>query len=463
LTESEAAAARTGAAFRQFLAWLEVFNSADRTRIGEFLKTSFPAQMLEAEMSFRKRTTGFEFRRLEQASSTSITGLMQERNADQFVRFSLEIEPAEPHRIKRFTLVPVPRPADSTEARLNEPELITALSAKLKDDVENDRFSGAILLAKLDEGATKVLFSEAYGLQDREKKLANTLDTRFHIGSMTKMFTAISILQLVQAGKINLMDPVSKYIPDYPNKDIANKVTIHHLLTHTGGTGDIFGPELSAHRLEVRSLDDYVNLFGKRGPAFEPGSVWAYSNYGMVLLGVVIERVSGQSYYDYVADHIYKPAEMTRSGSEPENTKLLGRAIGYMRDEGANTWTPNTETLGYRGSSAGGSYSTVGDLLKFAVALMDHRLLSVENTQLLITGKVDTGKGFMYGYGFQDWRKNGAGAIGHNGGAPGMNGELRIYPQTGYVVAVLSNLDPPAAQQVSAFLDLRLPQEQKQR
>lgn len=114
---------------------------------------------------------------------------------------------------------------------------------------------------------------------------------------MNKMFTAVAILQLVQAGKIKLTDPVGKYLTDYPNQDAASKVTIHHLLTHTGGTGDIFGPEFDSHRLDLKTLNDYVSLYGKRAPAFvEPGSKWAYSNYGILLAGVVIERVSGKSY-----------------------------------------------------------------------------------------------------------------------------------------------------------------------
>jgi CubicO group peptidase (beta-lactamase class C family) len=129
-----------------------------------------------------------------------------------------------------------------------------------------------------------------------------------------------------------------------------------------------------------------------------------------------------------------------------------------MRQQGTGAWVPNTDTLPYRGTSAGGGYSTVGDLVKFASALMGHQLLNTQYTDLLITGKVDAGGGNMYGYGFEDGRKNGAGAVGHSGGAPGMNGDLRIYPQSGYVVAVLSNMDPPAAQQVSGFVDLRLPQ-----
>jgi len=461
MTAEEAATARTGVPFHQFSAWLEAFNSGDRTRIGQYLETSFPSIKLDAEMNFRERTGGFELRSLEQATDTTLTGLVQERGSDQFGRFNLVVETDEPHRIARLGINAIPRPAEFPMPRLSEAEAIAALRAEVEKDAAAGRFAGAVLLAHLENGdkPAKVLFSGAYGLADREKNVANKLDTRFRIGSMNKMFTAVSVLQLVQAGKIKLTDPLGKYIADYPNRDVAAKVTIHHLLTHTGGTGDIFGPEFNARRLELRTLNDYVALYGKRAPAFEPGSRWVYSNYGMLLAGVVVERVSGQSYYDYVAEHIYKPAGMTLTGSEPESEAVRDRSIGYMRPQGSGAWTPNTDTLPYRGTSAGGGYSTVGDLMKFADALMGHKLLNAENTQLLIAGKVDSGGGGRYAYGFEDGRKDGVGAVGHGGGAPGMNGDLRIYPQSGYVVAVLSNLDPPAAQQVSAFLDLRLPKQ----
>jgi D-alanyl-D-alanine carboxypeptidase len=458
LTASEVEAARTGAPFRQFSAWLEAFNSGDREQISQFLAANYPSRNLEEEMKFRAQAAGFEFRALEQASPTSVTGLVQARDADGFARFVVQVEPEEPHRIARFNLLVVPRPAEFPLPRMSEAEAIAALREKLEKAATTDHFSGTALVARIGNGTATELFSGAYGLADRENKVANAIDTRFRLGSMNKMFTATAILQLVQAGKIKLTEPLGTYITDYPNQDVATKVTIHHLLTHTGGTGDFFGPQYSARRLEMKTLDDYVALYGTRAPAFEPGSRYAYSNYGMVLLGVVIERVSGQSYYDYVAEHIYKPAGMARSGSEPESETVGGRAIGYMRPRGGGDWTPNTDTLGYRGSSAGGGTSTVGDLLKFATALLGHKLLDAEHTDLLITGKVDTPGGGMYAYGFVDARKDSIGAVGHSGGAPGMSGDLKIYPQSGYVVAVLSNLDPPAAPQISAFVNLRLPQ-----
>ncbi len=348
------------------------------------------------------------------------------------------------------------RALDLALHRLTEADALEALSARAEKLAGKGELSGAVLVAK--DG--RVLFSHAYGPADREQGIPNVLRTRFRIGSMNKMFTAVAILQLVEAGKLELTAPLAKYIPDYPNKDVAGKVTIHHLLTHTGGTGDIFGPDFDAHRTELRTLADYVELYGERGLEFEPGSRWSYSNYGFILLGVAIEKVTGQSYYDYVQAHLYEPAGMTSSGSLPEDRAVPDRSIGYMKPPGANTWVPNTDWLPYRGTSAGGGYSTVEDLARFADALLSHKLLSPDSTELLITGKVNARPGARYAYGFEDARDaDGNGWVGHGGGAPGMNGDLKIYPKSGYVVAVLANMDPPAAQRISEYLDPRLPTE----
>jgi CubicO group peptidase (beta-lactamase class C family) len=230
---------------------------------------------------------------------------------------------------------------------------------------------------------------------------------------------------------------------------------IHHLLTHTGGTGDIFGPKFTEKRKELRELADYLALYGERELQFEPGSRWAYSNYGFLLLGLVVERVSGQGYYDFVRKNVFEPAGMTRTDSLAENEAVDGRSTGYLRTpEG---WQPNTETLPWRGTSAGGGYSTVEDLVRFAQALLGHRLLDAQHTELVTTGKVDAGGGSRYAYGFSDTVEDGVRSFGHGGGAPGMNGELRIFPDSGYIVAVLANLDPPAASRIADVLAERLP------
>jgi CubicO group peptidase (beta-lactamase class C family) len=455
LTEGEAAAARNERPFRQFSAWLDAFNSGDWERLSQMQPINRASFGLDAMVRVRQSSGGFELRRLEQASATSLTGLMQECGSDQFVRFIVSVEAREPYRITRLTMSAIPRPAEFAIARGSASTVAEALRAKLERDAAADRFSGAALLARITHEGTAVLFSGAYGWADREQRIPNTLETRFRIASMNKVFTDVEILQLVEAGKLRLADPVGKYLMDYPNRDVASKVTIYHLLMHTGGTGEIPGSELAARRWELRTHADYVAFYGHRPLVFEPGSRTAYSNYGMLLLGAVIERVSGESYYDYVAEHVFQPAGMTRTGSEPESTPVAERAVGYLWHP-AGKWTPNTNALPYRGTAAGGGYSTVGDLLKFADAVLSHRLLRPESTALLIAGVADDDAG-AYSAGVSDGREiAGAEVVGHTGGGAGVSADLRIYIKSGYVVVVLSNLDPPSGR-VAPFLDVRLP------
>ena len=436
---------------RQFRGWLSAFNQGDRTALLHFFNDNFPSEVarIDGDMGFRTRTGGFDFRKAVSATATQFTALMQERGSDQFAQAVVTVEREEPYRILSLGLRPVPRPPEFAIPRLTEAELVAELGSTLNDFATKGRFSGAVLVAH--QG--KPIFSGAYGLANRETAEPNKLTTRFRMGSMNKMFTATAIMQLVQAGKITLDDPLGKFITDYPNKDVASKVTIRHLLTHTGGTGDIFGPEFGSHRLQLRSLNDYITLYGTRGLAFEPGTRWDYSNYGFILLGVIVERVTGQSYFDYVRDHIFMPAGMTHTASEPENVAVPDRSIGYMNDGSSSK--PNTETLPYRGTSAGGGYTTVEDLLRFANALTEHKLLDEHHTTLLTTAKPESGDAH-YAYGFEDNVVKGVRAFGHSGGAPGMNGDLRIFPQTGYVVIALANMDG-GAQRASAWITERLP------
>ena len=446
-------AGQTGSpAERQFRAWLTSFNAGSRAAYGAFLGEQFPsrAPRLDGDIDFLQRTGGFDVRRIERVSSTSVTCLLEERAWGRIARAVAEVEAAAPHRLVRLDVNLAPRPADLPVRRLGEPELAAAVRAKVEAQAAEGRFQGAALVAR--RGA--VIYSGAAGLADREAGTPNTLDTKFRMGSMNKMFTATAILQLVQAGRIRLDAPIGTYLAAYTNRDVATKVTIHHLLTHTGGTGDIFGPEYAANRLRLKTLDDYVTLYGRRGLEFEPGSRWEYSNYGFLLLGVIVERVSGESYYDYVRDRIFKPAGMTGSGSEPEEPPVAGRAKGYMREGGA--WVPNTATLPYRGTSAGGGYTTVGDLLRFAAALTGNRLLDAAHTALLTSGKVATPRGDKYAYGFIENVEGGVRSYGHGGGAPGMNGDLRIYADSGYVVAALANTGSGASELV-AWVSERLP------
>ncbi|GLC25256.1 serine hydrolase domain-containing protein [Roseisolibacter agri] len=347
------------------------------------------------------------------------------------------------------TLAPAPTAAADSA-------FVSALRAKLANDVQAGTFSGAVLVTR--DG--KTLFEGAYGLADRERNVPNTPQTQFRAGSMYKMMTAVATLQLVQAGTLRLDATVGTYLPDYPNADVKSKVTLHHLLTHTGGTGDIFGPEFAANRLQLRNVSDYIRLYGTRGPLFTPGAQHVYSNYGFILLGAIIERVTGKSYDDHVGALVLGPAGMTSTGTAPEDSLVPGRAIGYMRQGSPiGPLVSNASTLPYRGSPAGGGYSTVGDFARFAVAVRDRKLLDSTHTSMLYTGKVpvnQTGT-IQYAYGFMDRIIGGRRWVGHGGSAAGMNGELVFEPGGGYVVVALSNFDPPSAGQVLNFIVSNLP------
>ena len=328
----------------------------------------------------RGDTGGFTLVRIEKSTPTTITALLEENDARRLARLELEVtDDAKPIVVSSTLRHAVARTADVPLARLSEAQTISALTAKMDDQLKEDRFAGAVLIGH----RGRIVFQKAVGLANRESRTPNTLDTQFRNGSMNKMFTATAVMQLVEAGKLSLDDTVGKVMTDYPNADVARTVTIRHLLGHTGGTGDFFGPEFMKNRLTLKTHGDYVAMFGARAPLHEPGAEFRYSNYGMVLLGAIIERVSGLSYFDYVRTNVFEPAGMTSTGSLPETETVPNRSTGYMRRNDA--WVPNTDTLPWSGTAAGGGYSTVGDFFRFAEALQSGKLVSKASLTQMIT------------------------------------------------------------------------------
>jgi CubicO group peptidase (beta-lactamase class C family) len=346
--------------------------------------------------------------------------------------------------------------APPDEGGTTESRALAALAQEAEARARGDRFSGVVLVAR----SGQVLLQRAFGLADREAGTAMTLDAKLRIGSLNKMFTGIATLQLVSAGKVDLNATLGGYLPDYPNQELAARATVRHLLTNTGGTGDIFGPEFDAHRLSLRDTSDYVALFGSRPPQFEPGTRHAYSNYGFILLGAVIERVTGQSYYDYVRTRLFRAADMPSTDSLPESEAVPGRAPGYTRmhpidaQHPRDEWVSTADHLPWRGTAAGGGYATAGDLFRFVEALKTDRLLPRpmrEEATRLQTDPDPRRPGD--GYGFTVVGDGPLRWYGHGGGSPGMNAALRIYPELGYVLIVLSNLDPPSADDLARYFE----------
>jgi CubicO group peptidase (beta-lactamase class C family) len=440
--------------------WLAAYNAGDRAALRKLSETRYtpearkgqsPDAFAEAQVESRANSGGYDLLKVEEVSPTQLAAVLKSRGTwTRYVRLSLQLAaPGQPLLAER-TVAPAPVPPEEKKPAA---ELAKEIERKLDELAQKDQFSGVAMIAK--DGAP--VWQKAYGMQDRGKKIPVNLETRFRLGSMNKMFTSVAVAQLVDAGQLRFTDKLADVLPDYPNKEIAQRVTIHHLLTHTSGLGNIFGPAFFQKKDALREIADYLPLFADKPLQFDPGTKWSYSNAGYIVLGLVIEKLSGQSYYDYIEQHVYAPAGMLNSGSTPKTEQPENLAIGYTRFQSPEL-EPNTETLPYRGMSAGGGESNAGDLVRFATALRTHKLLSREMTEQITSGKVEDqpGSGGKYAYGFGERIVDGRRFVGHNGGAPGMNAELTMLWNDGYDVVVLANLDPPVAQAAALFTADRL-------
>jgi CubicO group peptidase (beta-lactamase class C family) len=264
------------------------------------------------------------------------------------------------------------------------------------------------------------------------------VDTKFNLGSMNKMFTAVAVAQLAEQGQLAYEDPISKYVDEsWLPRSMTERMTVQHLLTHTSGLGSYFNEQYEkSSRALFRKVEDYKPLVRGEQLLFEPGARWSYSNTGMLLLGVVIERASGQDYFDYVRAHVYAPAGMVASDCYEMDQPVENLALGYERDPtSAQGWRNNLFQHVIKGGPAGGGFSTVADLHGFACALLAGKLVSVESLDRLWTDQV----GANYGCGFAVADGPAGKVVGHTGGFPGISSSLEIHVDRGFVVVVLSN------------------------
>lgn len=290
-------------------------------------------------------------------------------------------------------------------------------------------FSGEVAVAR----HGRIVFAHGYGLANRARGQRVTLDTAFNLASMGKMFTGVAAAQLVEAGKLRFGDRIGQYLPQLPAR--MRSITVAQLLDHTSGLGDFFGdPGYERLLPRLTTLGAYLPLVKRESLQFKPGTHWSYSNSGFLLAGLVIEKVSGERYEEYLARHVWKRAGMSHTGCFERSHLPAFAAIGYQ-DGGA----PNTATLAPVGTSAGGCYSSARDLLAFARALESGRLLGRALVKTITTSKVPA-PGGGYGYGFGTRKGS---TIWHNGGAPGAAGELDINPKLGLVAVILGNMSPP--------------------
>ncbi len=306
----------------------------------------------------------------------------------------------------------------------------SALAEKyIQAQVTVNDFSGTILILK----NSQTLLNKAYGLADREWNIANTIDTKFRIGSITKQFTAISILQLVDKGKLSLADPIAKYIPDFPKGD---KISIHLLLCHRSGIGDYAEDSLLNNLIKFKHSPDNMIPFIEKLPFdFEPNTSYMYSNSNYYLLGCIIEKVSGLSFHDYVHQNILTPVNLQNTGVEITDEIITKKARGYQHSEKGfiNEMYYAVEIL----FSAGGMYSTTDDLNKLDIALKNGKLLSKESIKKMFTPYTlnDT----HYGYGSVIDTVQNHPRIWHSGGGFAFNSIISRFPNDSITVIVMSN------------------------
>ena len=430
--------------------WIASFNTGDDAKMQQWLTDNLAPEAIASRSielrvgrarEMRAVFGTVDLRKVVEAQDGLVAVVLATR--DGFVRFDFELEPTPPSRLLRISAEPTEDPDLPPPPKVSESEAVTAIEKAVAEAVAADQFSGTVLVAR--DG--KPLLLKAWGLASVEHNAPNRTDTKYNLGSINKIFTRLAIGKLVQDGKLSFGDTLGKILPDYPNADARAKVTARHLLEMTSGIGDFFGERFDATPKDrFRTNADYLPMFAADPLTFEPGSQRRYSNGGYVVLGVIIEKVSSQSYYDFVRERIFVPAGMTGTDSFEADVPVPNLAEGYTR-----LWGPGGKSMDgprrnniysrpARGSSAGGGYSTAEDLLRFANAVLADKLLSPPYTDWFLS-RQEPGTGTP--------PPRGRGDLGWVGGAPGINAVLEADLAAGYTIIVLGNYDPPAAETVA--------------
>jgi len=303
--------------------------------------------------------------------------------------------------------------------------------------VSNHQFMGSVLVAKGDQ----TLLDRGYGSADLEWNVPNSPTGKFRLGSITKQFTAACILLLEKRGKLNVQDPVKKYVPDAPPS--WDKITIYHVLTHTSGVPNFTNfPDYRSSEAMATTPQQLLDRFKNKPLDFEPGTKWSYSNSGYVLLGYIIEKVSGGSYQRFLQENIFNPLGMKDSGYDSNSAVILHRVSGYTRGP------DGIENAGYINMtvpfSAGGLYSTTEDLLRWHRGLFGGKVLSAASLQKMTTPFKNN-----YAMGLMVETHHGRRVISHGGGIEGFNTAASYWPDDKLSVIVLANLNGQAPDEIA--------------
>lgn len=322
-----------------------------------------------------------------------------------------------------------------------------SLEAAIEEQLPQTPFSGVIHIAHND----KPLFSHAYGLANRSDGLPNRLNTRFGIASGGKIFTATAILKLVGEGLLDLKQPLGNIIPELP-PNLDKLITIEHLLTHTSGIPDYFDEEIeSDYELcwkekpvyQMRSAVDFLDFIKDKPMKFTPGERFAYSNMGFVLLGWVVENISGMRFQTYIEEKIFGPAWMRSSGYFSNDQLPEHCATGYLLD--GDNWRANIFSIPVVGHGDGGVYTTAADIGRFWKALLSKTYFSEELFTQMTTPQVRIAPESSHYYGYGVWieEKTGEKCLSIVGEDPGVEFSSEYYPSSKLQITLLANMNGP--------------------
>lgn len=395
------------------------------------------------QLAFASRDSGgvdFVDARTQGPPGMLVVTLKGRRNG-QRVALVLLPDPEQPGKLAMADFVPIDDPElydGWPETAASQAEIAQLTRSALDQLVRSNDFSGCVTVS---DGIHNI-FDECRGLAERRFNVPVDRQTKFHIGSMNKMFTAVAIAQLVEAGKLSWDDSAALHVPEYPDQAAASKITVWQLLHHMSGLGDFLVPELFEQREKFVDPKDYLGLIARQPKAGEPGNEWSYSNAGYMLLGRIIENASGESYFDYVERNIFARAKMTESGFDRMDEVVPNLAVGYYREGPFSiSWKADWFKNPYRGGPAGGGYSTNADMLRFSSALRAGKLVQPATLAKMFAEPIPVGPG-GYAAGFGDRLSHGLHIRGHAGGIEGTDANLAIVWETGATVALTSNQGP---------------------
>jgi CubicO group peptidase (beta-lactamase class C family) len=401
-----------------------IFKIAQQSGGFEILETNFPK---ENEMQILVRA-------IRGGEKARIRAFLNKRK-NQLKGFDFELLPTEAEmRVKQWS-----------KLKMSEADAISTIDKSAAELEKIDKLSGVLLIAKKD----KILFHQSYGHSIWSSRKPNQKNTLFPTASMSKMFTAIAIAQLIERGKLSLDDTLEKVLPGYPDKETAAKIKIRHLLSHQSGLGNVFNEEYKKNPGSYVRPSDYFPLFAGKRLFFEPGTKWSYSNTGMIVLGAVVEQISGKKFEDYLSDNIFKPAGMKNtfydSAAAPKNRLASLHSRFSSNDPLKIEPRQENSNLGIA-SPAGNFFTTAEDMLKFIRALQNGKLVKQEILIQFTTAGSKTSPNPRYAFGFETFSYNGKPGYGHSGGAPGVNTNALTFADGTYTVVILTNYDPGFAQ-----------------